>query len=322
MKAVQCAICAAVAGLALIAPVATAEIQRPHEMVTVVFPAGDGFNVYAVFHPRKGVAVLGAESGLEPPSSGVWASTSYVKRVPRRPFAGAVHIDFGPLGRIDGRFVADEAPHVGHLNRFCRGRRPVSEFGHFVGKTVIRGDGGWLNASTRRAPIAAVTRSFKLRCEKGHAAQFKNRRPGLFGYVQGPTDFLSNNDGTYLHSILRGENLVTEFMAIDHLRVDTVGFKAVAREWLPGDVATIRSLEVESAPEATLQFGTPARRPSTAAAQPPLPFSAAAEYTRSLGSLDGDLTASFLGKELPLAGPGSAAEICARPDPRKLWRCE
>jgi hypothetical protein len=234
----------------------------------------------------------------------------------------AVHVDFGSLGRIDGRFVADESPHVGHLSRFCQGRRPLRESGHFAGKVIFRGDGGYLSARTHRAPIAIVNRTFKLRCKKGHAAHFDNPRPGLFGYVQAPTGFLSNSDGTYLYAILRSENLVTELMALDHFQSDTVAFKAVAREWLPDDVATTRSVEVERAPESAFVLGEPEQRPNSATAHPPLPFSGTAEYTRSLGTLDGDLSASFLGKELPLAGGSSEAKICARPDPRKLWRCE
>jgi len=322
MRATLRAVSAAGMVLLLMAPAAAAEIQRPHEMITVGFPTKDDFFIYSVLHPQKQVAVLGAQTSVEDVSPGVWSSTSYVERVPRKSFGAVVHVDFGSLGRVDGRFVADVPPHVGHLSRFCRGRRPVSENGYFAGRFVFRGDGGYLDASVSRAPIAVVRRTFELRCRKGHAAHFDNPRPGLFGYVQAPTDFLSNSDGTYLHSILRAENQVTEFMALDHFRLDTVGFKAVAREWLPGEVATIRSLEVERAPEATFVLGGPEQRPETAFARPPLPFGGAAEYTRSLGTLDGDLTASFLGKELPLAGTGSEAKLCARPDQRKLWNCE
>lgn len=322
MRAMLRGLCLAGAILLLMAPAAAAEIQHPHEVITVGFPTKDDFLVYATLHPQKRVAVLAAEAGPKDPISGVWSSTSYVKRVPRRSFGGAVHVNFGPLGRIDGRFVADVPPHVGHLSRFCKGRRPVSQNGYFTGSFVFRGDGGFLEASTHRAPIAVVQRTFKLRCKKGHAAQFDNPHPGLFGYVQASTGSISNSDGTYLWAVRRDENLVTELMALDRFRVDTVGFKAVAREWLPDDVATTRSIEVERAPESAFALGDPEQRPNSATVQPPLPFGGTAEYTRSLGTLDGDLTASFLGKDLPLAGPGSEAKICARPDPRKLWRCE
>jgi hypothetical protein len=322
MKAALRAICVAGTFLLLMAPVAEAEIQRPHEVITVGFPTKDDFFVYAVLHPQVRVAVFGVQNGVEDLSPGVWSSTSYVKQVPERSFGDVVHVDFGSVGRIDGRFVADVPPHVGHLSRYCHGRRPTSQNGYFAGRFVFRGDGGYLTASVRRAPIAVVRRTFRLQCKKGHAAQFKNSRPGLFAYVQTPTESLSNSDGTYLHTILRGENLVTEFMALDHFFSDPVGFKAVAREWLPDDVATTRSIEVERAPEAAFVVGEPEQRPETAAVHPPLPLNGAAEYSRSLGSFDGDLTVSFLGKDLPLAGPGSEAKICARPDRDKLWRCE
>jgi len=250
------------------------------------------------------------------------SSTSYVERVPRHAFSDTIHVDFGWLGQIDGRFVADGPPHVGHLSRFCRGRRPTTQNGYLAGKFVFRGDGGYLDASTHRAQIAVLRRTFRLRCKKGHAAQFRNRRPGLFGYVQASTDSVSNSDGTYLHTILRAENLVTELMALDHFGTDSVGFKAVAREWLPDDVATTRSIEVERAAEAAFVLGEPEQRPETATVHPPLPFSGNGEYTRSLRSFDGDLAVSFLGKELPLAGASSEAKICARPDRRSLWKCE
>jgi hypothetical protein len=322
MKAALRAICAAGMVLLLMASAAAAEIQRPHEVITVGFPTKDDFFVYAVLHPQERVAVLGVQNGVEDLSPGVWSSTSYVKQVPGRSFGEVVHVDFGSLGRVDGRFVADVPAHVGHLSRYCRGRRPTSQNGHFVGKFVFRGDGGYLDASTNWAQIAVVRRTFRLQCKKGHAAQFKNSRPGLFAYVQTPTESLANSDGTYLHTILRGENLVTEFMALDHLYFDTVGFKAVAREWLPDDVATTRSIEVERAPEAAFVVGEPGQRPETATVHPPLPFSGGAAYTRSLGSLDGDLAVSFLGKKLPLTGPDFEAKICARPDRDKLWHCE
>jgi hypothetical protein len=310
-------------GIALalqLAPAAGAEVQRPHEVVTLGFPAGDGFLVYATLHPQKRVAVLGAQAGVEDPSSGIWSSTSYVERVARRSIGDVVHVDFGSLGRIDGRFVADGSPRVGHLSRLCRGHRPVSESGHFTGRLVFRGDGGYLYASTRRAPIAFVRRTFRLQCKKGHAADFDNPRPGLFGFVQASTDYLSNSDGTYLRSTVRGDDLVTEFMALDHFRADTVGFKAVAREWL-GDVATTRSVEVESAPEAAFVLGEPKQRPETAFVQPPLPFRGAAEYTPAAGTFTGDLAISFLGKDLALAGPSTKVEVCPRPRQDKLWDC-
>ncbi|HVD37501.1 MAG TPA: hypothetical protein VNC15_01575 [Solirubrobacterales bacterium] len=306
----------------LMTPVAAAEIQRPHEVISVGFPTQGGYFVYATLHPQERVSVFGVQTGVEDLSSGTWSSTTYVKRVPRGSFGNVVHVDFGPLGRIEGRFVGDRSRHLGHRSHFCRGRRPISESGRFSGAVVFRGDGGFLNASTHRAPIAVINRTFKLRCKKGHAADFDSSRPGLFAYVQTPSEFLSDSDGSYLHTILRGKNLVTEFMALEHFYSDTVGFKAVAREWLPDDVATTRSVEVERALEAAFALGEPEQRPETASVHPPLPFNGAAEYTRSLGELDGDLAASFLGKELPLAGPGSEAKICARPNRDKLWNCE
>jgi hypothetical protein len=302
-------------------PAAEAETQRPHEVITVVLPTAKGFVVYATLFPQKRVAVLGAQTGIEDLNAGTWSSTSYVKRVPSRSFGGVLHVDFGDLGRIDGRFVAEGKPHVGHLSQFCRGRRPVSENGHFTGKFVFKGDGGYLYASTRQAPVANVRRTFKLDCKKGHASHFRNRRPGLFGYVQVPTELFSSSEGTFLRAVRRAENLVTEFVALEHLRDSSVGLKAVAREWLPGDVATTRSIEVEQAPEQSFELTGPEERPDSASVHPPLPFSGAAEYTSSLGFLSGDLAADFLGKELPLAGIDSEAEICARPDQDKLWDC-
>ncbi len=321
MRAALRAIGLSAAVLLLAVPIATAEIQPPHEVITVGFPTDEGFFVYATLHPRERVAVFGAQAELEEPASGIWSSISYVKRVPRSAFGDAIHVDFGSVGRIDGRFVADVPPHYGHVSRFCRGPRPLSQNGHFTGKVDFRGDGGFLNVVTHRAQASVVRRTFRLRCKKGHAAKFKNRNPGLFGYVQASTGYLSDNDGTFLRAVLRGENLVTEFEALDHFAGDTVGFKAVAREWLPEEVATTRSLEVERAPERAFELTGPEESPESAKVQPPPPFSGSAEYLRSLGSFSGNLAASFLGKDLPLAGPGSEVEICPRPRRDKLWDC-
>jgi len=311
-----------VAGLFLLAPPAAAEVQRPHETITIGLPTRNGFFVYASVYPQKRVAVFGAQTAVEQGIRAWGSSASYVKRVPRRSLGEIMHIDFGSLGRIDGRVVAEGPAQVGHVSRFCRGRRPVSESGHFVGNLAFRGDGGYLDASAHRAPIAIIRRTFRLHCKKGRAAQFDNPAPGLFGYVQASTSYVSNTDGTYLRAVRRDDHVVTEFMALDHFGATTIGLKAVAREWLSGDIAATRSIEVEDAPAAAFSLGEPDRRPDTAAVHPPPPFSGAAEYTRSLGPLDGDLAVSFLGKELPLAGPTSEAEVCARPDQRYFWDCK
>lgn len=314
-------LCLAGLVLAFAAPSAGAEIQRPHEVITVGFPTKDGFFVYATLHPRERVAVLGTQIELEGPASGKWASTSYVERVPRSSFGDTIHVDFGPLGRVDGRFVADVPPHHGHVSQFCRGRRPVTENGYFAGKVVFRGDGDYLDVVTHRAQASVVRRTFRLRCKQGHAGKFENPRPGLFGYVQAPTDFFSDNDGTFLRSVLRSEDLVTEFEALDHFSGDTAGFKAVAREWLPGEVATTRSIEIERAPGSSFELTGPEEQPEAAVVHPPPPFSGSAEYLRDLGSFSGDLAVSFLGKDLPLAGLGAETEICPRPRRDDLWDC-
>ena len=218
-------------------------------------------------------------------------------------------VRFGDVAKIQGGFVPSGSAKSGRRSRFCRGRNPVFEQGHFVGRIAFHGEGGYLSFRVDRAQ-ESVARSFKLRCEHGHADHFRNDLPGLFGYIQSPVGTFSDTDGTILDSRIREKHRVIEFDALRHLHEQSATFKAGALEWLPGEVAASRWVEVARVGVETFMTAQPTTHPESARVDPPFPFSGEATYSRPTHSLEGDLTVSVPGLDLPLAGATSKAGLC------------
>lgn len=292
-----------------LADAARFEVQHPEERIYVVLPPEAGWSIVAVLYPKRNVAVIYAEKGEPEGRGGRWMGTGYAIHPSSRFSRRHVNVDFGALGRIKGRITSPGPTGGGRHSPFCKGPQPVAESGEFKGSMVFAGDGGYVEAEGREVP-AFVERSFALRCKKGHADKFKNFIPGLFGYIAPPTRTFSNGDGTRLSSSMAGAGRVTEFVALHHLFEHSSTFEAAALEWLPGDVAATRWVEASRVAWSNFTIGQPDLHPQTATVDPPPPFSGEATYSRDTRTLTGDLTASFPGLELPLAGDQSEASIC------------
>lgn len=315
-------LCAAFAPLLSVAPAAqAAEIQRPEEQLTLELHGKQGFAVYFLLYPNRHVAIMSSQRGIyqaEAPH-GRWLGAAYAVHASPGALAGVVHLRLGQVGSLRGHFVADESPHVRHHNPFCRGRASLSESGHFVGRIVFRGDGGYLNLSARRAN-AYRSRSFRLRCRNGHAHHEYHPFPGLFGYLEPPM-IISSQDSTFLLAHTKTKHRVLEFQAAHHLREQSTTFRAAVLEWLPEHVATMRWVEASRVAASAFQVDESERHPRTATVTPPAPFHGEAIYTRERQKLRGNLRASFLGESLRITGHGAEAELCRGTPEEPSWLC-
>jgi hypothetical protein len=302
-------ICAAAVALLVWAAPADAEVQRPDEVAYITLRPGGGYELVVALYPRRNVAVVYAERGEPELKEARWSGAAYAVHPAPGAFEDGIDLDIGKVAKVQGHFIPDGPADAGHHSRFCDGRAPVSESGHFQGRIVFRGEGGYLRVRARRAE-EHVSRSFRLRCKHGHAEKFKNLFPGLFGYLGSPAGTFSNRDGTILFVHTRDDRRITEFAALHHLSEQSSTFKAATLEWLPGEVAAMRWAELWRVAVQTFTTSLPQLHPATATVRPLAPFDGEATYSRATHGFEGDLSVDFPGLELPLAAPTSDAGIC------------
>jgi hypothetical protein len=303
-------------------PVAQAvEIQPPEEHLTLELHGKAGFVVYFELKPQQHVAVVSSQKGSNRIElrRGRWLGAAYATHSSFGALTGEVHLRVGHVGILQGHFVADEPPRRGSRSHFCRGRSPLNESGHFVGRIAFRGDGGYLRLHAHRAR-AYRTRSFRLRCAQGHAHHEHNLVPGLFGYIAPPLD-ISNQNSTFLFAHVKTRRRVVDFQALHYLREQSATFRAAALEWLPEGVAATRWVEVSRVASSTFQVEEAERHPRTASVSPPLPFHGEATYLRENRQLRGNLRVSFLGENLRLASRDVEAELCRSTPEEPDWLC-
>jgi hypothetical protein len=289
---------------------ASAEVQRPDETAYINLRTRQGFELVVGLYPKRNVAVLHVAKGMPEEKGSRWTGAAYAIHPPARAFEGGIDLRFGGLATVRGHFVPNGPAEAGRHNRFCEGRAPISESGQFRGRIAFRGEDGYLKVDAGRA-AEHITRSFKLRCERGHAAKFQNRIPGLFGYIESSAGAFSNRDGTILAARTREDRRIIEFFALHHLFEQSSSFKAATLEWLPGEIAAMRWAEVWRVAVETFTVTPPEEHPASAVVRPPAPFSGEATYSRASHSLEGNLRVAFPGLELPLASPPAEAGTCA-----------
>lgn len=280
-----------------------------------------GFVVYFELDPQRHVAVVSAQKGGNQVEArrGRWLGAAYAAHASAADPSGQVHLRLGHVGVLQGHFVSDRPPRHGSHNHFCRGRTPLYESGHFVGRIVFRGDGGYLRLHARRAD-ASRRRSFELRCSEGHAHHEHHFLSGLFGFVEPPLGF-SGENSTFLVAHVKTRHRILDFQALHHLREQSTTFRAAALEWLPEGVATTRWVEASRVAAADFHVDEAERHPRTATGAPPLPFHGEATYLRERARLRGNLRVSFLGESLRITGHGAAAELCRATPEEPYWLC-
>lgn len=304
------------------APMAqAAEVQRPEERMNLELRGKAGFVVYFQLEPQRRVAIVSSQKGgtrIETRRNR-WLGVAYAGHASADDLSGQVHLRLGDVAALQGHFVAEGPPRRGHRNHFCRGRAPLFDSGHFVGHIVFRGDGGYLRLDARRV-TAYRSRSFRLRCSHGHAHYEHHFFPGLFGYVEPPLSFSSQNS-TFLLAHVKTRQRVLYFQAFHYLREPSTTFRAAALEWLPEEVATTRWVEASRVSENLFQVDEAERHPRMATVAPPRPFRGQATYRREAQRLRGDLSTSFLGETVRITGHGAEAELCRATPQEPDWLC-
>jgi hypothetical protein len=298
-----------------------AEIQPPEEHLALEVHGKAGFVVYFQLDPRHDVATVSSQKGgnrIEAPR-GRWLGAAYAAHASADDLFRQVHVRIGRVGLLRGHFVGDGPSRRGPRDHFCRGREPLSESGHFVGRIVFRGDGGYLALRARHAD-AYRSRSFRLRCSNGHAHHEDHFLPGLFGYIAWPPGFSSENS-TFLLARVKTGRRVLNFQALHYLREQSTTFKASVLEWLPEEVATARWVEASRVAASEFQVDETERHPRTATVSRPRPFRGEATYLRENQQLRGNLEVSFLGESLRLTPNGADAEICRATPQEPSWLC-
>lgn len=306
---------AAVAVALLSAPAADAaatEIQRPDEHAYLMLHK-HGWTLYVELYPLEGVAVIQAQKGEPEARRGRAAGAIYAMRASLPTAGEPVDLQLGTLAHVQGRFVGQRGQDASRGNdKGCTGPQPISEFGRFVGEIRFRGEHGYLTVHARAAE-ALVERSFRLRCQHGHAQHFGNLNRPLVDYVDElPTRAFTSRDGTRLSALLKRGHRYLEFVATQELYEESSTFQAAAYERLPGSMVASRWVEASSRSVGDFTVEGSEERPRTATVTPPAPFAGRGVFLRRAQTMRGDLSAAFPGLgELRLVGPGSKAGICA-----------
>ncbi len=295
------------------APGGATEIQEPDTSGTAFLGSftrrGETYDVQ-LSTPNSRVAVLYVHGGplREIPFS-QW--TRYAVS-PRRSLAGGVlEADFGAIGSVSLRFEPTGRRKIGRVSDHCEGRRPRREDGEYTGSISLRGENGYFRLR-RVAAKGRRTRSFRLRCDPGHAVDAGVERT-LSSYVapalpsHGPLlarlETASESGGRY------------------------VGFDA----WEPpSSYGSLAAGVIEALPGMTIgRYSYMAYPTSFMTSDPgPGPLSArlsSASYNADPSApetWDGDLTATFPGGlEERLNGPEFRTRLCAYRPPGSPPEC-
>jgi hypothetical protein len=281
---------------AAMAPGAMA-VQPPEESEGVfleVTPRKD-VQVWVEVHPQLGVAVLRTSIGMS--KEGVprlrHGSVEYAARIPKAPLEGKLDLTIPGVASMVGALVEG------------------GEGLEFNGSFHFNGNGGYLAFDVAHATGGTLKRTAPICVPR----ECLTPNPALFEYVDSP--FTASNFNTQILTSERGTRGRTSlFQATHYVRGTLSTFNAHTLEWLPGEVAVARTLEVEKAPGAAFKVSSKAEHPKSARLRPPSPFTGSAHYERvgSIrapvdGKLTGSLSVDIYGVEARLAGPGAKASL-------------
>lgn len=301
------------------APVARAGVQPPDEHAYLTLHS-HGWVVEIGLSPSRELALIWTRRGEPELRRSRSAGAGYAMHVALPAIGRQLNLRLGRLVRIKGRFVAAETTHHPHQHQ-CRGPASVVRSGHLIGSVRIRGDGGYLAIDAGSAQMVAY-RSFRLRCEYGHANHpWPSQHPSLFDYIGAPTTILASSENIRLHStLIRGRRAI-EFAAMQPTFEESATFRAAAYEWLPGHLATSRWIEASRFAASNFQLEGPEAHPKSATMTPPAPFAGSAAFTPHKDELRGNLSVDLPGLDrLRLTGSGSYTGLCALTPAE--WVCE
>jgi hypothetical protein len=294
-------------GLGAAATSATAAEAPPPESLTL-YGRAPGYAFGLTVYAEKGVAVLFTDSGVGGYENE--RGVTYATRVPKGPFDGRVDVHFHGLGRIVGRFVRRGEPRG---SQTCDGSEGESESGHFVGRLVFHGSGGY--GTWRAARVGAeVTRGCTAEATRAESVP-----KTLFGYLEGyGPGFSGGSDGpnSVLVARVPGRKRSAELLALVYGSgpEESLVFIAYADEYLGDGVVCERWAKRSGIPRRDqFEIAPGATHPPAATLKPPAPFSGEATYSRKGQTLLGDLEVHLLGRTVRLAGRNAAAYVVNSP---------
>jgi hypothetical protein len=242
---------------------------------------------------------------------------------------GRVRARFGSLGSISVHFVPG-AGHSGRRGKNCVGRAPRDEYGQYVGRISLRGEGGYFKIAKRRVG-GHLSRTFRVRCRVKHAAapppEFKLWEEVLPASAEVFGRDLDGGGGSLaLLEAQERQGTRRLLLRAAHGEGAPPGAEvsALAFEY-QGKMPVGRSAWVLGSPAGTLLTRLPGEHPQTATLKPSWPFSGEATYqasSRLSHSWTGDLSVQFPGLLEPLAGPEFFSTLCVTSSLRTRYGCE
>jgi hypothetical protein len=284
----------ACAALAPLAP--AAETPEEKDGVFLELTPRKHARVFIEIVPPLGVAVVHTEMGprgIARPRH-PWGSVDYAAHIPKGPLEGRLDVQIPGVLSVDG----EVAP------------RPGVRSLEFNGSLRFTGKDGYLSITTDHAigiPMSGTTANCPGDC--------RGPNPSLFDYIFRSLTF-SNQNTQVLNSRLNVGGRLTYFQAAHGQDAKASVFKAQSLEWLPRDVAAVRTVEIVQRGEANFKVNSRSEFPRWATVRPPAPFSGSAVYrtygnprSPSWGKLTGSLSVEIFGVKVPLVGPRATSSL-------------
>jgi hypothetical protein len=284
---------AALVCVAIAPVVAAAEPPQEEEGVFLELSPRKQTRVIVSVNVTLGVAVIDTEMGSldGPRPHRPRGEVEYAVRIPKAPLAGHLDLKVPGLLSIDGELAPSGS----------------EEGVEFNGSLRFTGRGGYLSFDATHATGG----NGSLACEAGCLGP----HPSLFAYIENDVPFVDSNHNTQvLHSELKSHGRVGVFQAAHWLDDPRSNFAARGLEWLAGNVAAIRTIEVAGAAGSEFKSSSKAEHPRWATVRPPGPFSGRATYRKvatirspASGKLTGSLAVDIFGVKVRLAGARAKA---------------
>jgi hypothetical protein len=288
------------------------EVRRPTIAAVVDLGTRDGY-LTSVSFEEPDIATL-AVGKLDLAHLKV-AATDYGAHFHGSLSRGHVSADFGVVGSVAVRFHPSGPAREYRPPKECEGKSSRREFGRWVGKVSLRGEGGYFAVSADSVG-GELDRTFRQRCHLTHPSP--RPRP------ESLRERIEPDVGASLFSAIFG--IVSSLEAVDaeggrvvvlraaHANSGGPGAEVEAGAFeYQGRMPVGRIVSVLKAPAGSLLTSLPGERPATATLKPGAPFSGEASYlatSPAVHSWTGTLAVRFPGLTVPLAGEGFSSTLC------------
>jgi hypothetical protein len=290
------------------------EFRPPTIGANLLLGTDDGYKVGVVFEEpdlAELIVVKSDHSGL-----GI-AETRYGAHFRGSLHGGRVTADFGSVGSLAVRFRPGGRVREVQPSKGCEGGSARGESGRWVGKVLLRGEGGYFAVSTHSGR-GELDRTFRQRCHVRRPRPRPRPRPESLRERTEP------EVGSSIVSIILGT--VSSLEAVDTEGGRVVALRAAhasgsgpgaeveagAFEY-QGRMPVGRTVQILKARAGSLVTSLPGGRPATATLKPSAPFTGEATYlatSPASHSWTGTLEVRFPGLVAPLAGPGFSSTLC------------